>query len=135
VKTHPLGHTRRFAPSLVVSSLLVLTLTPIARGAAPTGCTFDTGTATATVTVTQGVVATISREGDAIAVDGFVCQTATVTNTDLIDVAVPDVAEADTVVVDLSGGQLAPGLTDEATGHPRSRSMSPGSAAAPTPCG
>ena len=95
---------------------LLLTLTPIARAAAPTMCTFDAGTATATVTVTHGVIATISRDGDAIAVDGFPCQTATVTNTDVIEVAVPDVPESDTVVVDLSGGPLAPGPTEEGDG-------------------
>jgi Ca2+-binding RTX toxin-like protein len=39
-----------------------------------------------------------------------------VTNTDLIDVAVPDVPESDTVAVDLSGGPLAPGATDEGDG-------------------
>jgi Ca2+-binding RTX toxin-like protein len=107
---------RRFALSLVVSLLLALTSMPIARAGVPTTCTFDAESATATVTVTQGVVATISRDGDAIAVDGFPCQTATVTNTDVIEVAVPDVPESNTVVVDLSGGPLAPGPTDEGDG-------------------
>jgi Ca2+-binding RTX toxin-like protein len=116
VKTLPRGRTRRFSTGLILSLLFGLTSAPIVRAATPTMCTFDAGSATATVTVTQGVIATISREGDTIAVDGFPCQTATVTNTDVIDVAVPDVPESDIVVVDLSGGPLAPGATDEGDG-------------------
>ena len=116
MNTSPHCRVRRFARGLVVSLLVALTLTPVARAGVGTTCTFDAASATASVTVTQGVVATISRDGDAIAVDGFPCQTATVTNTDMIEVAVPDVAESDTVVVDLSGGPLAPGATDEGDG-------------------
>ena len=116
MKTSRHRRLRRFAPGLVVSFLLALTLSPIARAGGATTCAFDAASATATVTVTQGVVATISRDGDAIAVNGVPCQTATVTNTDVIDVAVPDVPESDTVVVDLSGGPLAPGATDEGDG-------------------
>jgi Ca2+-binding RTX toxin-like protein len=68
------------------------------------------------VTVAQGETVTISRVGDAVAVDGVACDTATVTNTETIDVLVPAVPESDTVVIELLGGALAPGETDEADG-------------------
>ena len=83
--------------------------------AAPTACVFDEMTGRASVTVGEGLVATISREGDAIEVDGIVCGTATVHNTDLITATTPAVS-VETVAVDLSGGAFAPGQTDEGDG-------------------
>ncbi len=134
MKTSRHRRLRRFARGLVVSFLLALTLSPIARAGGATTCAFDAPSATATVTVTQGVVATISRDGDAIAVNGVLCQTATVTNTDVIEVAVPDVPESDTVVVDLSGGPLAPGATDEGDGSSEIEIEISGTEGASTPC-
>jgi len=107
---------RRFAPGLVVSLLLALTLTPVARAAPASQCAFDELTGVVTVTVGDGLLATISQSGAAVALDGVPCQTATATNTDLIEVALPQVAQAETVEVDLSGGPLAPGFTDEIDG-------------------
>ncbi len=106
----------RLLPAFVISLLIAITSTSIAEAGTSTACSFDDASGIATVTVTHGVVATISRDGDAIAVDGFPCQTATVTNTDVIEVGLPPASQAETVVVDLSGGPLAPGVTDEGDG-------------------
>ena len=85
--------------------MLTLSLVwPAAVARAAASCSFDEGTGLVSVTAMHGDVATISRLGDAIAVDGVACETATVTNTESIDVAFPDDPDTDTVVVDLSGG-------------------------------
>lgn len=89
---------------------------PAARAATATVCSFDDTTGVVTVAVGEGVEATISRTGDAVAVDGIACETATVSTADLIQVVLPQVSQAETVVVDLAGGQLAPGATDEGDG-------------------
>ena len=115
LETLPRGQLRRFAPSLVVSTLLTLTISAVARAAPASQCAFD-DTGVATVMVGDGLLATISRSGDAVAVDGVPCQTASVTTTDLIEVVLPPASQAETVVVDLSGGPLAPGVTDEDDG-------------------
>ena len=83
--------------------------------AAPS-CSFDGTTRIVSVTAVHGEVPTISRLGGAIALDGVACGTATVANTDTIELPFPDDFEPDTVVVDLSGGPLAPGATDEGDG-------------------
>jgi hypothetical protein len=83
--------------------------------AAPTACVFDDPTGTATVTVGDGLVVTVSVDGDAIEVDGVPCETAVVTNTDVLEVTTPDVS-IETVAIDLSGGPFAPGETEEGDG-------------------
>jgi Ca2+-binding RTX toxin-like protein len=104
---------RPFALGIVVSLLLALTSTPIARAATPSSCTFDGVTDVATVTVGDGLLATISRSGEAVALDGVPCEAATTTTTERIEIVLPQAAQAETVVVDLSGGPLAPGVPDE----------------------
>jgi Ca2+-binding RTX toxin-like protein len=106
--------TRSMGTSVLLGVLCVLASMPPAS-AAPTACVFDDTTGTATVTVGDGLVATISRGGDAIEVDGVPCETATVTNTDVLEVSTPAVS-VETVAIDLSGGTLAPGATDEGDG-------------------
>lgn len=89
-----------------------------ASAASPAACDFDATTGTASVRVVPGGTVTIARSGNSIVVDGAACEAATVANTDLIDVASADplASEAETIVVDLSGGALAPGATDEGDG-------------------
>ena len=109
-------HLRRSSLGMTLSLLLGLLSIPAAWAAAVTVCSFDDTTGVVTVTVGDGVQAAISRIGDAVAVDGLACETATVSSTDLIQVVLPQVSRAETVVVDLDGGQLAPGATDEGDG-------------------
>lgn len=108
------GHprTRSIGTSALLGVLCVLASTPPAL-AASTACVLDD--TTVTVTVGDGLVATVSRDGDAVAVDGVPCETATVTNTDVLEVITPAVS-VETVVIDLSDGTFAPGATDEADG-------------------
>jgi Ca2+-binding RTX toxin-like protein len=107
-------HTRSIGTSALLGLLCVLASMPPAM-AAPTACVFDEPTGTATVTVGDGLVATVSRDGDAIEVDGVPCETATVNDTDRLEVTTPDVS-VETVAIDLSGGPFAPGPTDEGDG-------------------
>jgi Ca2+-binding RTX toxin-like protein len=109
-------HLRRSSLGMTLSLLLGLLSIPAAWAAAVTVCSFDDTTGVVTVTVGDGVQAAISRIGDAVAVDGLACETATVSSTDLIQVVLPQVSQAETVVVDLDDGQLAPGATDEGDG-------------------
>jgi Ca2+-binding RTX toxin-like protein len=116
VNTLPRGRVRRFAAGLVVPILLTWTIPTVAWAAPASQCTFDGVTGVVTVTVGDGLLATISRSGVAVAVDGVPCQMASVATTDLIEVVLPPASQAETVVVDLSGGPLAPGVTDEDDG-------------------
>src|SRR3712207_2507074 len=74
-------------------------------------CAFDDATGTVTITLDNGDVARVVRSGEAITVDGTPCDTATVTNTDTIDVS--STGTAAEVRIDLSGGPFAPGETAE----------------------
>lgn len=112
MSSHP--RTRSIGTAALLGVLCVLASMPPAM-AASTACVFDDPTGTATVTVGDGLVATVSRDGDAIEVDGLPCGTADVTNTDVLEVTTPDVS-VETVAVDLSGGTFAPGMTDEDDG-------------------
>ena len=96
--------------------LALALLWPAAVAQAAASCSFDDVTGTVSVTAAHGEIPTVSRLGDAIALDGVACETATVTNTDSIDFPFPDDFDSDIVVVDLAGGQLAPGATDEGDG-------------------
>ena len=75
-------------------------------------CNFAAGTAT--VTLASGDVATLSVNGAVIQANGAACGAATTANTDTINVV--GAAGAETVVVDLSGGQFAPGASVEPSG-------------------
>lgn len=69
-----------------------------------------------TATIGSGQSPTLERSGDAITFDGSPCGDATVTNTDTINVAAPDVDTFEGLTVSLAGGQFAPGKTAEADG-------------------
>lgn len=94
--------------------MLALTwlLVPSPAGAAT--CTFDAMTATGTVALGDGEAATIVRQGDAIALDGAPCDTATVTNTD--GIVVNGTGTPASITIDLGGGPFAPGATTESDG-------------------
>jgi Ca2+-binding RTX toxin-like protein len=77
-------------------------------------CVFDEPTGVVTIVLAADQPATVVRSGDAIAVDGQACGTATVSNTDLVLVSGGGAGEVFTI--DLSGGQFAPGLTAETDG-------------------
>ena len=98
----------RRLPALIAAALLTLGLAP-AAGAA-TNCTFDP--LTGAVTVTTDTAVTIAPVDDEIRVGGGQCDTATVTNTDTIEVEVTGMAIPE-LTVDLSAQPLGPGLTDE----------------------
>ena len=66
-----------------------------------------------TATIGSGQSPTLERSGDAITFDGSPCGDATVTNTDTINVAAPDVATIEGLTVSMAGGQFAPGKTAE----------------------
>jgi Ca2+-binding RTX toxin-like protein len=88
-----------------------LTAGPGVAASAVAGCSFDAPSGVVTVAATDDVA--VSRAGNAIEVDGSGCGGATVTTTDLIEVA----ATARIVVeIDLFGGAFAPGATAEAKG-------------------
>lgn len=108
------GH--RSLRGILPLALALSLLWPAAVARAAVSCSFDGGTGIVSVSFAHGDVPTISRLGDAIAVDGVACGTATVANTDSIEVAFADDPDSDLVVVDLTGGLLAPGATDEGDG-------------------
>jgi len=85
-----------------------------APAAAVPTCAFDGPTATITVAVGNGETATIARTGEAITLDAVPCGAATVSTTDAIVVNATGIPAA--VVIDLSGGDFAPGLTTESDG-------------------
>ena len=98
--------------STFVAAAAAIATIPAAAGAA-VACTFTPATATASVTMNNtSDAASLGRAGAAIQVNGVNCGTATVTNTDLIDV-VGSTHGGQRVSVDLTGGPLAPGKTAE----------------------
>lgn len=101
--------------SVVVAAVLALTSIGLAApaGGAPT-CTYDAATLTVTVDVGNGEVATISRAGAAITLDGLPCGVATVQTTDTI--VVNGMGMPAEVAIDLTGGPFEPGATTETDG-------------------
>ncbi|HEX5951412.1 MAG TPA: calcium-binding protein [Actinomycetota bacterium] len=99
----------RAAAAALGLALLALGLTgPVAFAAAT--CSFAGGTVT--VTLTDGATATLVRQGDAIALDGSPCDTASVNDTDDV-IVTGSASNPDDFTIDLSGGAFAPGQTDE----------------------
>jgi Ca2+-binding RTX toxin-like protein len=93
-------------------------LMPAAPAVAAAACSFDEVTATVHVTIPGRETAVLARSGDAILLDGVMCETASVLNTDLVlfvddQVGTPGKPN---VTIDLSGGPMAPGLTAEDDG-------------------
>lgn len=90
---------------------------PAPSASAQATCSFNPGTGTVQVTLVGSAAATISRQGDAVAVDGVACDTATVSNTDTIQVTGSGVGQPDDLTIDLAGGAFAPGAEgDEGDG-------------------
>jgi len=79
-------------------------------------CAFDEPTGVATINVASNLPATVLRSTDAIQVDGQACGTATVANTDVIQVTGPGGGPEEIFTIDMSGGAFAPGLTAESDG-------------------
>jgi Ca2+-binding RTX toxin-like protein len=97
--------------SLVASAfaLGVLTWMPAASAQIiPGECTFD-GESAVMVFASDDPI-TLVRDGDAILANGVGCEGATVANTDVIRLF------TDSITIDLAGGPLAPGATDEGDG-------------------
>jgi Ca2+-binding RTX toxin-like protein len=99
-------------PVLLSAALvgLVLTPTPAAAG----GCTFNSGTATVSVSLGTGTATISVGAGGAIVLDGASCGTATVDNTDTVDVTG---SPGSRFSIDLSGGAFAPGASGEGSGQ------------------
>lgn len=97
---------------LVAVSVVVFATVVLAAPAGAVTCT-PTGTDVAIV-VDNGESVTIARSGDAIAVNGAPCGTATVANTDTISVTSTGVPVE--VTIDLAGGAFEPGATPEDDG-------------------
>ncbi len=106
----------RARPGPVGAALLALGLTCLLAppALAQATCTYVPGTKTVEVALVAGEAATISRSGDAIALDGAPCGAATVDNTDTIEVT--GSGGEDDLTIDLAGGAFAPGATPEGGG-------------------
>jgi len=103
----------RHLPALVAATLLVLVVAQPATAA--TACSFDP--MTATVSISTGTAVTVAPVNDEIRVGGAQCDTATVTNTDTIDIEVaPWVGDMPVVTMDVTDQPLAPGASDEGDG-------------------
>ena len=96
---------------LLTPFVLLALLLPSSASAAAT-CAFDSAAAKLTVNMSGTDDTVLRRSGNAIQVDGVACGAATVTNTDTIEVT--GGLGAQRVIVELAGGQLAPGKTAEA---------------------
>jgi Ca2+-binding RTX toxin-like protein len=93
--------------SLLVIALILFAVSPAHAGTSDV-CTFDEPSATVTVSG-QSSNAVLARSGDAIILGADECGSATVTNTDLIDI------QGD-IQIALWSGPFAPGQTDEGDG-------------------
>lgn len=94
---------------VLAASTLFIGIIPSVSLAA-TECSLTGGTATV---VPTDATATIAVAAGVIQVDGEACDGATVSTTDALVITA---APGDAVAIDLSGGPLAPGLTDEGVG-------------------
>jgi Ca2+-binding RTX toxin-like protein len=106
---HPRARLRTIAWRILPCVALIGLVPSPARAAS---CTFDSSTATVSVSVGSETTTLSVSSGNLLA-DGSQCGTATVTNTDTIDVS----ATGGTLVIDLSGGPFAPGQKAEASGQ------------------
>jgi hypothetical protein len=106
---HPRARLRTIAWRILPCVALIGLLPSPARAAS---CTFDPSTATVSVSVGSDTT-TLSVSSGNLMADGSQCGSATVTNTDTIDVS----ATAGTLVIDLSGGPFAPGQKAESSGQ------------------
>ena len=106
---HARARLRTFAWRILPCAALIGLVPSAARAAS---CTFDPSTATVSVSVGSDTTTLSVLSGNLMA-DGSQCGSATVTNTDTIEVS----ATGGTLVIDLSGGPFAPGQTQESSGQ------------------
>jgi len=102
---------RRILPLTLLTVLATFAL-PTAAGAATT-CSFDDATGIVSVGI-DGTSTSIGAVAGAITVNGVACEAATTQTTETIEVSVS--APVGAITIDLSGGPLAPGDTNEADG-------------------
>jgi Ca2+-binding RTX toxin-like protein len=96
----------------VLTAIFVLAFQLFALPARAATCLF--APPVVTIDVGAGETATIGRSGADITLDGTACGGATVANTDTITVTATGVPAE--IVIDLTGGPFAPGLSPEADG-------------------
>ena len=94
----------------------VLAAPDVAQASVPTSCSFDAGTATITAVVGSGDSATLIRNGSAIEFGGSACGAATVTNTDQINIGLPDQTTTESLTISMANGAFSPGKTPEGDG-------------------
>jgi Ca2+-binding RTX toxin-like protein len=107
----------RFIVLAAVISAITVWLTPsVAQASVATSCLFDAGTATVTAVFGSGESATLIRNGSAIEFGGSACGAATVTNTDQINIDLPDQNTTESLTISMANGAFAPGKTPEGDG-------------------
>lgn len=106
------SHMRSPIRFAVLTAMFVLAFQLLALPARAATCLFVPPVVT--VDVGAGETATIGRTGADITLNGAACGGATVDNTDTIAITTTGVPAE--IVIDLTGGPLAPGLTPEADG-------------------
>lgn len=107
-----MSHMRSPLRFAVLTAIFVLAFQLFALSARAATCLFVPPAVT--VDVAAGETATIGRTGVDITLDGAACGGATVANTDTITITTTGVPAE--IVIDLTGGPLAPGLSPEADG-------------------
>lgn len=95
---------------LILAFTLVAVTVPASHAVAAPTCALDGGTGTLAVTVSDQGPVVFTRHLDAVWLDGAPCDSATVTNTDLIHVVA---STSTTIEVNLTGGGFAPGISVE----------------------
>ena len=95
---------------LILAFTLVAVTVPASHAVAAPTCALDGGTGTLAVTVSDQGPVVFTRHLDAVWLDGAPCDSATVTNTDLIHVVA---STSTTIEVNLTGGAFAPGISVE----------------------
>src|SRR6476659_1990710 len=99
-----------------ISVITVWVAPGVAQASAATSCSFDAGTATVTAVIGSGENATLLRNGSAIEFGGSACGAATVTNTDQINIDLPDQTTTESLTISMANGAFAPGKTAEGDG-------------------
>lgn len=99
--------------SVSCAAILIVPARLISTTALTATCTHDTTTRTVSV-VAQGALTFVEVTESNITINGVVCQSAAVTNTDTINIAGSESSEV--VAVLAESGSFAPGATDEGDG-------------------
>jgi hypothetical protein len=99
---------RSFLSAVFAVGVLTMTMPVVVAQVIPGDCTFDSATAVLVFSSDEPI--TVTRNGDTLSLNGAGCEGASITNTDLMRLF------SDSITVDLAGGPLAPGATDEGDG-------------------